>query len=171
MGKPGRIAFPVILALGAVTGYITYTYFTNAIPAENRIDSPYYHPLSPASGGGNATNSTGGGGGQVIDESKYSNVITVKILQGASVQGNPNFEPNTATASSDALIKWINEDAVPHTATSGTGQSDPESGKLFDSKILEKDKGFSVPAADLGSGEHSYYCTIHPYMAGKVTVQ
>jgi plastocyanin len=168
MGNPGRIAFPVILALGAVTGYITYTSFTNAIPEADRLDSPYYKPLSHASGG---NESGSAGGGQVIDESQYSNVVTVKILQGASLQGNPNYEPNTATASSDALIKWINEDAVPHTATSGTGQSDPESGKLFDSKILEKDKEFSVPAADLGAGEHTYYCTVHPYMTGKVTIQ
>jgi plastocyanin len=61
--------------------------------------------------------------------------------------------------------------AVPHTATSGSRQSDQESGKLFDSKILEKDKDFSVPAADLGAGERTYYCTIHPYMTGKVVVQ
>ena len=57
MGKPGRIAFPVILALGAITGYITYTYFTAAIPKQDRIDSPYYQPLSPASAGA-ATNAT-----------------------------------------------------------------------------------------------------------------
>jgi hypothetical protein len=69
MGQPGRIAFPVILVLGAITGYITYNYFTDAIPEENRIDSPYYQPLSPASGG-NQTGNTGeavqtaGGGNQ-----------------------------------------------------------------------------------------------------------
>jgi plastocyanin len=60
---------------------------------------------------------------------------------------------------------------VPHTATSGTGQSNLESGKLFDSKILEKGKEFSVPAADLGAGEHTCHCAIHAYMTGKVTVQ
>src|SRR5215204_5819203 len=58
MGSPGKIAFPVILALGAITGYITYTSFTAAIPEEERIDSPYYQPLSPASGG-NQTGKTG----------------------------------------------------------------------------------------------------------------
>jgi hypothetical protein len=45
MGKPGKIAFPIILALGAITGYITYNYFADAIPQEDRIDSPYYHSL------------------------------------------------------------------------------------------------------------------------------
>ena len=54
---------------------------------------------------------------------------------------------------------------------SGTGPSDPESGKLFDSKTLENDKEFGVPVADLRPGEHSCYCTIHPYMVGKVTIR
>src|SRR5215213_4674855 len=69
MGSPGKIAFPVILVLGAITGFITYNYFTAAIPEEGRIDSPYYQALSPASGG-NQTGSTGeavqtaGGGNQ-----------------------------------------------------------------------------------------------------------
>src|SRR5919112_1267192 len=69
MGQPGKIAFPVILVLGAITGYITYSYFTTAIPEENRIDSPYYQPLSPTSGGNEAGNAgeavqTAGGGNQ-----------------------------------------------------------------------------------------------------------
>ncbi len=59
MGNPGKIAFPVILVLGAVTGYLTYTLFTNATPETNRIDSPYYKPLATASGG-NVTSTTGG---------------------------------------------------------------------------------------------------------------
>ena len=41
MRQPGKIAFPVILVLGAITGYITYTFFTAATPQEDRIDSPY----------------------------------------------------------------------------------------------------------------------------------
>ncbi|HYY40974.1 MAG TPA: hypothetical protein VE692_06960 [Nitrososphaera sp.] len=40
-------------------------------------------------------------GQKVIDKSKYQNVLTLKILEGASMQGNPNFDPNSAMASSD----------------------------------------------------------------------
>src|SRR5688500_2247946 len=68
MGQPGKIAFPVILVLGAITGYITYSLFTAAIPQEGRLDSPYYQPLSPALSGNEPDNSGGaaqqqGGGG------------------------------------------------------------------------------------------------------------
>src|SRR5215212_9769577 len=112
MGKPGKIAFPVILVLSAITGYMTYTYFTAAIPEENRIDSPYYQPLSPASGGnqagstgeavqtaggGNQTagggNQTAGGGGAAGDGGP-----TINILEGAAVQGSPDYDPDELTA-------------------------------------------------------------------------
>jgi len=165
MGKPGIIAFPVLLALGAITGYLTYTNFTAVIPQEGFVDSPYRQELSAASG-----NETRGGGGKV-DESEYSKVVTIKILKGAVTQGSPDFSPDAETASADALITWVNDDNTLHTVTSGLGQGDSESGKLFDSKFIQPAGKYSIPAAVLGAGEHAYYCTLHPYMTGKVNVQ
>jgi plastocyanin len=162
MGKPGIIAFPVLLALGAITGYLTYTNFMAAIPQEGFVDSPYRQELAPAEASKNQ---------KVVDESKFSKVVTIRILQGAVTQGSPDYEPDAATASSDALITWINDDATLHTATSGTGTSDPESGKLFDSKFLPPDGKYSIPAADIGAGDHAYYCTVHPYMTATITVE
>jgi plastocyanin len=163
MGKPGIIAFPVLLALGAITGYLTYTYFTAAIPHEGFVDSPYRQELNPAE----ATEDES----KVLDESQFSKVVTIKILEGASVQGSPDFDPDTAAAGADALITWVNNDAVPHTATSGKGQGDSDAGELFDSGILTQGQKFSVSAADLGEGEHKYYCTVHPYMTSTITVE
>ena len=128
MVKPGTIAFPVILALGAITGYLTYTYFGAVTPQEGTVVSPYREELSAASGS-NDNNNNSTGGGKQIDESQFSQVVTVKILEGSSVQGNPDYDPDAATASSDALITWVNEDTTLHTATSGTGPDDAESGQ------------------------------------------
>jgi plastocyanin len=163
MGKPGTIAFPVLLALGAITGYLTYTNFTAAIPQEGFVDSPYRQELTPAEASKDQD--------KVVDESKFSKVVTINILKGAATQGSPDYDPDAAVAGSGALITWVNEDSIPHTATSGTGQDDPETGKLFDSGILMQDQKYSVPAADLGSGEHAYYCTVHPYMISTITVE
>jgi plastocyanin len=87
------------------------------------------------------------------------------------VQGSLDYDPDAAAASSDSLITWINDDALPHTATSSKGQGDSEAGKLFDSGILTKGQKYSVPAADLGKGDHSYFCTVHPYMTSTISVQ
>ncbi len=168
MVKNGRIAFPVILALGAVTGAVTYHYMMQVyMPTQNKIDSPFYTPLPKVQ----PTASSTANASPAIDESKYTNKVQIKILQGASIQGNPNFDPNKATATSDALITWINTDTTIHTATSGKGSSDPDSGKLFDSKYLQPNAKYSVPASTLGKGDHPYYCQVHPFMTGTVTVQ
>ena len=94
----------------------------------------------------------------------------MKILQGSSTQGNPAYGPDPASATSDALVTWVNEDTVPHTATSGTGPEDPETGKLFDTSIIMPAAKASVPAEKMGPGEHDYHCTVHPFMKGKITI-
>lgn len=163
MGKPGIIAFPILLALGAITGYLTYTYFNAAIPQEGFVDSPYRQELAPAEASKDED--------KAVDESQFSKIVTIKILQGASTQGSPDYDPDTAVAGSDSLITWVNDDSIPHTATSGTGPSDSESGKLFDSGILAQGQKYSLPAADLGKGDHNYFCTVHPYMTSTITVK
>jgi len=164
MGKPGIIAFPVLLALGTITGYVTYTNFDAAMPQEGFVDSPYRKELTVSAG-----NDTGTGGGE-IDESDYATIVTISILEGAVTQGAPDYDPDAATAGYDALITWVNDDTTLHTATSGTGPSDPDSAALFDSEFMPPAGKYSVPAADIGAGEHAYYCTLHPYMTSTITI-
>ena len=169
MHRPGAIAFPVIIALGAVTGFMTYNFFTAAMPQQNKISSPYYQPLPANTGTNSSSNSSSAA--QAVDESKFTNKVEIKVLQGASVQGSPSYGPDPATAGSDALVTWVNTDNTLHTATSGKDQSDPDSGKLFDSKFLQPNAKYSVPAAKIGKGQHPYYCQVHPYMKGTITIQ
>src|SRR5215207_7315324 len=192
MGSPGKIAFPVILALGAITGYITYTSFTAAIPEEERIDSPYYQPLSPASGG-NQTGNTGeavqtagggnqpaGGGNQTAGGGNQTGATggggaagggpTINILEGAAVQGNPDYDPEELTAKKGDEVTVVNQDTVPHTVTSGTGATDPNSAKSFDTSIINGGESATISLAQVEPGQYDYYCMIHPYMTGKITV-
>ncbi|MEP0824237.1 MAG: hypothetical protein HRF40_02005 [Nitrososphaera sp.] len=165
MGKPGTIAFPVLLALGAITGYLTYTFFFAAIPQEGFVDSPYRKEL-PEAEATTEENST-----EAVNESDFSSIVTIKILRGAVTQGSPDYEPDAATASIDSLIKWVNEDTTLHTATSGKGPSDPESADLFDTGYLGPNIEYSIPAAEIGKGEHAYYCSLHPYMVSTITIE
>jgi plastocyanin len=97
---------------------------------------------------------------------------TITILPGANVQGNPNFSPDNDKVALTNKIVWVNKDTTPHTATSGTGASDPNSGKVFDTKIIAN--GQSSPVQHLKGVKAGdvvpYYCQIHPYMIGKITV-
>ena len=121
---------------------------------------------------GSPTAATGGSTGSAPLASAVPGVTTISISAGASVQGNPNFVPNSAQVPMGNKIVWVNKDTVPHTATSGTGASDPTSGKIFDTKIITN--GQSSPPQVLKGvkvGESiPYYCQIHPYMTAKITV-
>jgi plastocyanin len=204
MGQPGKIAFPVILVLGAITGYITYSYFTTAIPEENRIDSPYYQPLSPTSGGNEAGNTgeavqTAGGGNQTTAAGGVSNQTTaagggnqtgetaaggagggggataggstINILEGSSIQGSPDYDPDELTVSAGTEVTVVNQDTVLHTATSGTGPQDPESAQQFDTSLINAGESATLSLAQVTPGQYDYYCIVHPYMTGKIVVQ
>jgi plastocyanin len=170
MAKPGAVAFPVLLVLGAITGYLSYNWMiVEAVPkAGDFSSSPYYKPLSAVSADQKNTTKSATG---PVDESKFSNVVKISILSGASVQGAKAYDPATSTVPKDALIKWVNDDNVPHSATSGKGFSEADYGKLFDSGFLDPGKSYSVPAATVGTGEHPYFCQVHPFMAGTLKVQ
>src|SRR5918999_6051204 len=193
MRQPGKIAFPVILVLGAITGYVTYNFFTAAIPQEGRIDSPYYQPLSPASGGnepdssggaaqqqqqgegGGGANQTGGettgGGGGGAGGATTAGGPTINILEGSSVQGSPDYDPEELTASAGSEVTVVNQDTVLHTVTSGTGPQDPESAQLFDTSLINGGESATLSLAQVNPGQYDYYCIVHPYMTGKINVQ
>ena len=63
-------------------------------------------------------------------------------------------------------IQWGNADTVPHTVTSGT----PEEGHdgIFDSGELKPGNVFVQQFEE--KGEFPYYCTIHPWRTGLVSV-
>ena len=170
MAKPGVIAIPVLLVLGAITGYLTYDLFMvqqTPIPGDFS-KSPYYKPLSASS---NATAADKPAEEVEVDKSQFEEVVTISILEGSSVQGAPDYDSDPATVPSDALITWTNQDATLHSATSGSSATEEGYGSLFDSGLLDSGKEYSVAASELGAGEHDYFCIVHPYMKGTVTVQ
>ena len=167
MASVGKVALLVILGLGAVTGIIFYYLAAMFTPQPGVVVSLYRKDL-PSVSEAQANNKPAASA--VIDESKFTNKVAITILKGASTQGNPNYDPDTSKASADALVTWTNADITIHTATSGTGAQDPSSGKLFDSNFLNPNQKYRVPASKIGPGEHPYYCKIHPYMTGKITI-
>ena len=170
--KTDKIAFYALMGLAALTGVITYFAFGAAAPKPDIVDSIYRQDLPPAPEASAADAAAGGGSAaeEAIDESAFANKVEVQILAGSATQGNPSYGPDPATASSDALVTWVNEDTVPHTATSGSGPQDPETGKLFDTSIIMPAAKASVPAEKIGAGEHPYHCTVHPFMQGTITI-
>jgi len=74
---------------------------------------------------------------------------------------NFTFSPAVITVLAGAETTWFNQDSTRHTVTSR--------GPLFDSGDLSEGQSFSFTILEKGS--YDYYCTIHPYMTGKVIVE
>jgi cytochrome c oxidase subunit 2 len=93
------------------------------------------------------------------------------ILEGSSVQGSPSYDPATLTVKKGDKITVTNKDTLPHTVTSGTGPTDPNSAKQFDTSILEAGATADIETTNMNPGEYPFYCAVHPYMLGKLVVQ
>ena len=63
-------------------------------------------------------------------------------------------------------LVFENTDTAAHTFTSGTSQKGPDG--IFDSGIIVSGAQFTVKID--GHGEYDYFCMVHPWMKGKITV-
>jgi plastocyanin len=96
---------------------------------------------------------------------------TLTIPNGASVQGNPAYEPDPLTVKIGDTIAVENKDTTPHTVTNGKDATDPTMGQLFDTSIINAGDSAEIVTADIDPGEYPYFCSVHPYMTGTLTVQ
>src|ERR687896_177061 len=125
--------------------------------------------------GGGGANQTGGettgGGGGGAGGATTAGGPTINILEGSSVQGSPDYDPEELTASAGSEVTVVNQDTLPHTVTSGTGPQDPNSAQLFDTSLINGGESATLSLAQVTPGQYDYYCIVHPYMTGKVVVQ
>lgn len=95
----------------------------------------------------------------------------VAIAAGSADPSNAEFYvPAEVQVSPGSTVKWTNEDNTIHTVTEGgapaeaTTSSEPQ----FDSGFIQAGGTFEQTFAEVG--EVDYYCTLHPWMTGKITV-
>jgi plastocyanin len=120
-------------------------------------------------GGGGAQ--TQGGGGEAGTNQTGETTGGAGGGGTAAGGGSPDFDPDELTASAGAEVTVVNQDTVPHTVTSGTGPQDPNSAQLFDTSLINPSESATVSLAQVSPGQYDYYCMVHPYMTGKISVQ
>jgi cytochrome c oxidase subunit 2 len=118
----------------------------------------------------NAT-SAAAGGGEGNATSAAAGGVTLTILEGSSIQGTPDYDPDELTVKKGETILVDNVDTMPHTVTNGKSGSDPTSGKLFDTSIINGGDSAEMDTSTIDAGTHPYYCMVHPYMTGTLTVE
>src|ERR687885_577612 len=172
----GLAIIVIMVAFGAAVAVPNWHNFAKNPPPVSTITTQ-----SVSSGGaaaaGSASSSGGGGGASTTAAGSQpaalpAGATAITILAGASVQGNPNYEPADGKAPLGGKVVWQNKDTTVHTATSGSGPTDSNSGKAFDTKMINAGSNsdpVEIKNAKVGD-VLAYYCQIHPYMTGKISV-
>ena len=93
-----------------------------------------------------------GATGGVVDAA--AKAVTVKI-------DNFTFAPPDLTVAAGTTVTWKNDDGEVHRVA--------DDHNAFSSAALDTDDSFSHTFAT--AGVYHYFCTIHPYMVGKIVVK
>ena len=100
---------------------------------------------------------------------RSSDTSTIEIAKGSSTPGcetsSSCYLPNTVTVKTGTKVTWKNADSAAHTVTSG---KDATPDGTFDSSIVMAGKSFSYTFKT--AGNYNYYCAVHPWMTGIITV-
>ena len=95
----------------------------------------------------------------------------VSIPEGSSTPGceadNACYLPAEATVGVGGTVTWTNDDTAAHTVTSGTPTDGPDG--MFDSSIVMSGATFEYTFEE--AGQYDYFCIVHPWMTGIVSVE
>ncbi|MGI9565409.1 MAG: PEFG-CTERM sorting domain-containing protein [Nitrosopumilus sp.] len=95
---------------------------------------------------------------------------TVSLPEGSAVPGceetDACYIPSSVNVSAGEMVTWSNDDTAAHTVTSGTAAGGTDG--LFDSGLFNAGTTFSHTFEE--EGTFDYFCMVHPWMVGAVTV-
>ena len=105
--------------------------------------------------------------------SRAAAVPQTHIVETAMGSGAPGCETSNAcylpadiTISTGDTVQWDNVDTAAHTVSGGSPADGPSG--VFDSSLLMAGGDYSFTFDD--AGNYDYFCMVHPWMVGSVTV-
>jgi plastocyanin len=162
-------------------GVGSWEYFCTLHPfmtAFLQVTEPSEAPAAPAEGTQTPSNETSEEAPQTTTpdgeapggSASPATVQEVSIAVGSSTPTNGEFYvPDVVETTVGSMVVWTNNDATLHTVTSGVVEGStakPDGG--FDSSYMNK--GAQYRFVFETPGEYDYFCTLHPFMTGKVIV-
>ena len=103
-----------------------------------------------------------------MEAEPQTHVVDVPI--GTSVPGceetNACYSPADITINVGDTVSWDNVDTAAHTVTSGSPADGPSG--VFDSSLLMASATYAFTFED--AGNYDYFCMVHPWMVGTVSV-
>jgi len=103
-------------------------------------------------------------------EAAAPKTVIVDIPVGTSVPGcettDECFTPASISINAGDTVEWANVDTAAHTVTGGLPADGPSG--VFDSSLLMASGNYSFTFNETGS--YDYFCMVHPWMVGNVSV-
>ena len=93
-------------------------------------------------------------------------VMPTKVSRPGCEIDDRCYVPSLILTKKGDSVTWVNEDSAFHSVTSGFYDSPTE---LFDSGHLDPFESFTFTFDEVG--DYDYFCTLHPWMKGQVTVE
>ena len=93
-------------------------------------------------------------------------VMPSKVSRPGCEEIDRCYIPSSIVIESGKEITWINEDSAFHSVTSGFYDAPTN---LFDSGHLDPFESYTLAFDEKGTFD--YFCTLHPWMMGKVIVE
>ena len=93
-------------------------------------------------------------------------IMPTKVSRPGCEDENRCYIPSVVTISAGESVTWVNEDSAFHSVTSGFYDTPID---LFDSGHLDPFDSYTLTFDE--SGTYDYFCTLHPWMEGKVIVE
>ena len=107
---------------------------------------------------------------EVKDENSGPITFSVSMPPGTATPGceetNECYLPADITINAGDTVSWTNDDTAAHTVTGGSPANGPSG--IFDSSLVLAGGLYEFTFDQTGS--YDYFCMVHPWMAGSVTV-
>ena len=172
----GLVILVGIMIVGAVIALSQWEHMHSVPPQSSKLKPKFDLSTSVAAGhgvpvGAPVASSAAVSKAEAPAAAKPKADVTLTILEGAATQGSPDYDPDKLSVKKGNTILVDNKDLMPHTVTNGEGASDATSGKLFDTSIINGGDFKVLETSNVEAGSHPFYCTVHPYMTGTLTVE
>jgi len=106
----------------------------------------------------------------MMEKSTGPTTVHVEIPIGTAVPGceetNECWSPADITINAGDTVHWMNVDTAAHTVTGGSPADGPSG--VFDSSLVMADATYEFTFDEAGS--YDYFCMVHPWMVGSITV-
>jgi plastocyanin len=152
--------FAIVFITMGILGYFTIAYWDFSASYPPPVSSP---PPAPP-----AEEATAGAGGSTAAPATTATGPAITIPAGAATPGNPAYVPADLSVKKGETVTVVNDDNAPHTATSGNGPED--AGQVFDTSLIMVGASGTIDTTAIEAGEYPYFCTVHPFMKGTLTV-